>query len=35
MGGHARVRTVWIVERAEEPPRFVTAYPIPDTSEAS
>lgn len=26
-GGWVRLRTVWIVERPEAPPRFVTAYP--------
>lgn len=24
-----RIRTVWIIERGEKVPRFVTAYPLP------
>lgn len=27
-GGSVKVRTVWISERDEDPPRFVTAYPV-------
>lgn len=27
LGGRVRVRTVWIVERGDDRPRFVTAYP--------
>ena len=28
IGGQAKIRTVWIVGTTENPPRFVTAYPL-------
>ncbi len=27
-GGQVRVRTVWIVDKGQDSPRFVTAYPM-------
>jgi len=28
IGGSIKMRTVWIIDRDQERPRFVTAYPI-------
>ena len=28
VGGSIRIRTIWIIEKGQERPRFVTAYPV-------